>query len=395
MSPSEAASIFRILDACRNRACEGLRVIEEISRMHLEDVWLTSQLKQARHDLSETLSRVLSDRQIVTRDSQTDIGRSIGTQQEYKRGQDDTSLVHQSGSPESNSTSLLPVAIANFKRVQQSLRSIEEFTKTDLIGRMEPELAKSVEQFRFRSYELEKTCLTLLNAADCFPAPSIYVLLPGLDWSSVCPAEEDRAPTAAANSQFAATVEALCVAEVDFIQLRDKHLSDRQLIAAARLARQTIGQRSTRLIVNDRPDIALTVGADGVHVGQDEMRVNDVRKLTGAGMLIGVSTHSIAQAEAAIEQGADYIGIGPVFPSQTKAFDSQVGTELVEQVCSQFSIPAFAIGGIDLENAAQVAQAGCRRIAVSGIYQRLVGQPVEAFIETTKQLKSALSQDTV
>jgi thiamine-phosphate pyrophosphorylase len=118
-------------------------------------------------------------------------------------------------------------------------------------------------------------------------------------------------------------------------------------------------------IMNDRPDIALLADADGVHVGQDELPVADVRQLVGPDRLIGVSTHSLEQARQAVADGADYIGVGPTFPSTTKQFAGYPGLELVRQVSREVTLPAFAIGGITAENVPQVLAAGCRRIAVS------------------------------
>ncbi|MBI2480592.1 MAG: thiamine phosphate synthase [Planctomycetia bacterium] len=118
-------------------------------------------------------------------------------------------------------------------------------------------------------------------------------------------------------------------------------------------------------IMNDRPDIAAIVGADGVHVGQDELSVTDARAVLGQNRLVGVSTHSIEQARQAVLDGADYIGCGPTFPSRTKRFDEFPGLALLQAVAHEISLPAFAIGGITLENARDVFETGFTRIAVS------------------------------
>jgi len=116
--------------------------------------------------------------------------------------------------------------------------------------------------------------------------------------------------------------------------------------------------------VNDRPDRAALAGADGVHVGQDELSVKDVRAIVGPGRLVGVSTHSIEQARQAVLDGADYIGVGPTFPSGTKQFDTFPGPALLRQVAEEIRLPAFAIGGIDLGNLSEVLESGIRRVAV-------------------------------
>ncbi|MGC4007112.1 MAG: thiamine phosphate synthase [Pirellulales bacterium] len=118
--------------------------------------------------------------------------------------------------------------------------------------------------------------------------------------------------------------------------------------------------------MNDRPDLAVLCGADGVHVGQEELPVHDVRRIVGPDMLVGVSTHSIEQARKAVLDGADYLGVGPTFPSTTKSFDAFPGLDLVRAVASEITLPAFAIGGITVENVLEVRKAGLHRIAVGG-----------------------------
>jgi thiamine-phosphate pyrophosphorylase len=117
--------------------------------------------------------------------------------------------------------------------------------------------------------------------------------------------------------------------------------------------------------MNDRPDLAVLAEADGVHVGQGDLTAHEARRIVGSDKLVGVSTHSIEQARQAVLDGADYIGVGPVFSSRTKEFDEFVGLEYVQQVASEITLPAFAIGGIGVANLSQVVDAGASRIAVS------------------------------
>ena len=118
-------------------------------------------------------------------------------------------------------------------------------------------------------------------------------------------------------------------------------------------------------IVNDRPDIARLVEADGVHLGQDDMPVQEARWILGSEALIGVSTHNLDQIRQAVRDGASYIGIGPVFPSRTKEFDEFPGLEFVRDASAETALPAFALGGITLDNVSEVLAAGAKRIAVS------------------------------
>jgi thiamine-phosphate pyrophosphorylase len=119
-------------------------------------------------------------------------------------------------------------------------------------------------------------------------------------------------------------------------------------------------------IVNDRPDLAKLARADGVHVGQEELTVQEVRQIAGPEILVGVSTHDLHQARQAVLDGADYIGCGPTFPSETKPFDHFPGLDFLRQVAGEISLPAFAIGGITLQNLPQVLATGIRRVAVAG-----------------------------
>ena len=173
-----------------------------------------------------------------------------------------------------------------------------------------------------------------------------------------------------------------------FLQLRDKTLDDRTLLVRARLLHRIIddfdrGQRPRSevrmctsspltadqpplLIINDRPDIAALARADGVHVGKDDLQIRDARRIAGGQMLIGVSTHNIEQARQAVINGADYIGCGPTFPSGTKHFDHFPGLDFLRQVAAEISLPAFAIGGITLDNLPQVVHAGFQRVASGG-----------------------------
>lgn len=189
---------------------------------------------------------------------------------------------------------------------------------------------------------------------DALPCPAVYVLLDGQAWMKSQQAFDDQ-------------VNQLISAGVSLIQFRDKRLSDHDQVAAGRRLSQLTDGTSTAWIMNDRTDLAIAAGAAGVHLGQDDQPVDVAREMIGNEKMIGVSTHSIEQARQAVADGADYIGVGPVFESQTKSFTDYVGVELVAAVAKEIEIPAFAIGGINLENATQVRDAGLARVAVSGV----------------------------
>jgi len=149
---------------------------------------------------------------------------------------------------------------------------------------------------------------------------------------------------------------------VDIVQLRDKELRDDELVRAAASFRRACDAYGALFVLNDRPDLAEACGADGVHVGQEDEPVASARALAGAELLVGLSTHSRAEMEAA--EGADYIGVGTIFATPTKPESTAAGLELVRIAAEAARVPWFAIGGIELANVALVAEAGARGIAV-------------------------------
>jgi thiamine-phosphate pyrophosphorylase len=152
---------------------------------------------------------------------------------------------------------------------------------------------------------------------------------------------------------------------VDVVQLREKRGDDTEIVAAGRALRSICDQHGALLIVNDRPDLARACEADGVHVGQGDSPVADVRRSVGAGLLIGLSTHSPEQVAAAARASeVDYLGVGPVYATATKPGLDPVGIELVRYAAAQATKPWFAIGGIDAPRARAVAAAGAERLAV-------------------------------
>jgi thiamine-phosphate pyrophosphorylase len=152
---------------------------------------------------------------------------------------------------------------------------------------------------------------------------------------------------------------------VDIVQLRVKDPADDELLLKdARRFAQACARHRALFILNDRPDLVAAAGADGVHVGQDDMPVAETRALVGPERLIGLSTHSPDQIEAAGATDADYIGVGPVHTTPTKPGRPAVGSELVAHAAEHARTPFFAIGGIDLSTVEAVRAAGARRIAV-------------------------------
>jgi thiamine-phosphate pyrophosphorylase len=159
-------------------------------------------------------------------------------------------------------------------------------------------------------------------------------------------------------------VRAAAAGGVDVVQLREKRLPDEQLAALASALRGPCERAGVLLIVNDRPHVALSVGADGVHVGQDDMPVARARELVGSEMLIGLSTHAGAEVVARAAAEADYIGVGPVHETPTKPGRQAVGLELVRYAAENARTHFFAIGGLHAGNLAPALEAGARRAVV-------------------------------
>lgn len=161
----------------------------------------------------------------------------------------------------------------------------------------------------------------------------------------------------------------LAEAGVHLLQYRNKAASARQLLENSRALAALLVPRGVTFFVNDRPDVAYLAGASGVHVGQDDLDLEDARRVMGEGKFVGVSTHTLEQLDHAAASSADYIAAGPIFPTSTKTNpDSVVGVEFLRRVRARTQKPIVAIGGISLDRAAEVIEAGADSVAViSGI----------------------------
>ena len=172
-------------------------------------------------------------------------------------------------------------------------------------------------------------------------------------------------PGLAPGRNHVAIADAALAGGADMIQLRDKTGSLRDLLPQARAIQSLCRSRGALFIVNDRVDLALAAGADGAHVGQEDIPAADARRLLGPTRLLGVSTHNLAQAAEAKRAGADYIGFGPMFPTGTKETGyAPRGPQALREIRRTLSLPILAIGGISLENVSQVIEAGATALAV-------------------------------
>ena len=164
--------------------------------------------------------------------------------------------------------------------------------------------------------------------------------------------------------------EAMIAGGVDLIQLRAKELASAQIAEIAADLHRLTAERGVPLIINDHPEVARVISAEGVHLGQDDMPIAEAREVAGADCMVGKSTHSVDQAIRAFYEGADYIGFGPIFATPTKPDYPPVGLDEIQKVHDAVRIPIFCIGGIKLDNLPRVLAAGARRVViVSGLLQ--------------------------
>lgn len=186
------------------------------------------------------------------------------------------------------------------------------------------------------------------------------------------------------------TTRSLNTAKSDIIQLRDKNSCKKSILKEAKAMSKLISRKKTIFIINDYIDIAMIVNSDGVHIGQDDLPIEEVRKLVGKDMIIGVSCHSLKQATEAEDKGADYVGIGPIYPTNTKPDYTPVGLDLLKQCSKKIQIPFFAIGGINLTNLKQVINAGAKRITVCSAIIT-----AKDIIKTTTSFKTFLKESSL
>ena len=322
-----SARILRILDASFNRAREGLRVLEDAARFALDDAGLSARLKNARHDLTAAVAPVLESHQALTfRDTAGDVGTTLKTTAELTRAD------------------LNEIVLANASRCGEALRSIEEFAKS-----IDSNTSSLVEKIRYQLYDIERDFRLRLRPASKMAEVRLYVLIT----ESLC--KRPWLETAALAIEGGA----------DCLQFREKNLESGDLAQRAQQFVSLCRSHGVLSIINDRADIALLSDADGVHLGQSDLSIRDARQIVGPHKIIGKSTHNLEQAIRAQQEGADYIGIGPMFPSTTKPRDFVAGLEIAREVAKQISIPTVAIGGINHARAASVYATGVTAIAVT------------------------------
>ncbi|MEW5762800.1 MAG: thiamine phosphate synthase [Bacillota bacterium] len=323
-------ALYRILDVNLNRAREGLRVAEEVARFAAGDAELAGLLKDLRHRLG-ALEGAFGGRWRLA--EARDVGSDIGAATREEAPHRDA----------------FALAAANLKRAEEACRVLEEAAKT-----VSPEAASAAKALRFAVYDAERRFFGRVKALarrERLAEARLYLVAGTRD---------------VRGRDLARVVRAAAAGGVNIFQLREKEGATRDILRLAGEMRAVTAELGLLFIVNDRVDIAAAVGADGVHLGQEDLPIGAARRIMGWDGIIGVSTHSLEQALRAEAEGADYIGVGPVYPTPTKPDYRAVGLGLVREVAGRLKIPFFAIGGITENNLREVLAAGARAVAVVG-----------------------------
>ncbi|MEK7572107.1 MAG: thiamine phosphate synthase [Patescibacteria group bacterium] len=303
---------YQIIDANINRVSEGLRVIEDYTRFIGQQKEATDQLSKIRKVVNESEADHLHH--LIIRDTTRDMRAA------------------EKPRPRKDTFSLLK---ANFKRVEEGLRVLEEYTGNQLYN-----------QIRYQMYTLEKDILLtvakpLLTSGVYLISDEIEVLKQGLAW------------------------------RVSAIQLRDKISNKKDILKKALMLQPLAKKAGIPFIVNDYLDIAIASNADGIHTGQDDLAVEEIRRIIGPHKLIGRSTHTIAQGKKAEATGADYVGLGPIWGTPTKPERKPIGVEYLQQARTKLTIPYVAIGGINKETMETIAPYKPPLIAVVRAYKEI------------------------
>lgn len=314
---SPSTSLFRILDANLDRAREGLRVIEEWCRLGLDQADLANQCKHLRQQLAQWHRPEYRQ----ARDTPNDVG---------------TALTHPNESTRSDIPALLA---ANFARVQEALRVLEEYGK---IG--SPEMAANFKQLRYQVYSLESHLAA---------RPLYQRLLEAKLYLVTSPQEN-----------LLGIVEAALKGGLKLVQYREKDLPDCDRLQQAIALRKLCHQYEALFIVNDRVDLAYAAEADGVHLGQQDVSMDVARSILGTQKIVGRSTTNPAEMDRAIQEKADYIGVGPIFETPTKVGKQAVGFEYIRYAIKHAPMPWFTIGGIDADNLTEIIDNGASRAAL-------------------------------
>jgi thiamine-phosphate pyrophosphorylase len=319
----QTTALYRILDANLDRAREGLRVVEEWCRFGLNQAELTELCKSLRQELAALHRPEFR----AARNTLEDVGTHLTHSQEAVRD------------------SLQSVLQSNLCRIEEALRVLEEYGKL-----YSPAMGATLKQMRYKVYTLDSQLMVLPHS---LRQQRLQQLQKSYLYLVTSPTET-----------LLETVEAALDGGLTLIQYRDKNTDDRQRYEIAKQLRMLCNRYGALFIINDRIDLALAVEADGIHLGQQDFPFAIARQLLGPDRLIGRSTTNPEEFHQALQEGADYIGVGPVHETPTKAGKAAAGYDYVRYAAAHAPIPWFAIGGIDMDNIKDAIAAGATRVAI-------------------------------
>ena len=323
LNTSNHSQRAQLIDANLDRAKEGLRVIEDWCRFHLNNDEIIITLKDWRQRLGSLHLREYK----FARDTSSDKGLGLTHPEQIRRKRSEE------------------IVSANCARVQEALRVLEEFSRES-----DPLLAKTSQEIRYGLYELE---IKILRS-------SIY--LKRLNILNSCNLYLITSP----HKQLKLIVKNALEEGVKMVQYRNKDIHDLQKLEEANELSHICKDFNALFIINDRIDIAIAVNADGVHLGQDDMPTSLAREIIGEDAIIGKSTHSFDQIRVASNECCDYLGIGPIYATGTKPNIQSLGVNYLKEVGSLTTLPWFAIGGINSSNLNEIKSTKAKRIAVVG-----------------------------
>jgi thiamine-phosphate pyrophosphorylase len=324
----------RIIDANLNRAGEGLHLLEELARLMLNDAELARQLKTMRHEMVRG-DLAFNKALVQSRDAAGDVGADIEV-------------------PGEGGRELPIIVVANSRRVQEALRVLEELARVpDKSLVLEPNKFKKA---RFELYTIEQQLLSrMLRRDKAGRLTGLYAIIDSQKLGG-------RSHLEVAGQLVRGGASA--------IQLRHKLDNKDELLTIAQKLKELCAENNVLFIVNDHLDIALAVDADGLHLGQKDLPVRTVRSLLPIDMIVGVSVTTVKLAKEAEAVGADYIAVGSMYPTSSKETAVVVGPEKLRKVRAAVGLPLVAIGGINQDNAGDVAAAGADAVAVIGAIMR-------------------------
>lgn len=317
--------VSRIIDANFNRAGEALRTMEEYARFVLDSPALSERCKSLRHSLAVAVSSWRGAEPLFSRDIAGDVGAAIKAPGEAAR-------------PDARA-----VVRAACRRAAEALRALSEYGKIDNAA-----LAAEFEKIRYGLYAVEPLLLAESSRRSRLAGARLYVLVTA-SLSSADPLTTAREAVAGG---------------ADMIQMREKEMEDAEFHALASAMAEICRAGGALFIVNDRPHIASLVDADGIHGGQGDLPVHLARRIVGFDKIIGRSTSEPALAQKALDDGADYIGVGPVHETNTKKHRRAAGLEYVSWAAAGAKLPYFAIGSVNRATLAGVLDAGARAVAI-------------------------------